>query len=207
MKNLKILSKSILILVLISSISSCNILKKTSKTKYREQTDTILKVDSTSLVTNTVTTKETVDSTDIETVITEETTKKTTKRGDLYLKTPLLKINRYGETVLLDSLGRRVILLLDSLNLTLRFESPEVIEETTKKTTEIKDKTKKTTKDSTNTELKQVAIIKQEEYHKDTTESKKEAKMEPLVVISMFIGIALLVIIVIYGLKKFIFKI
>lgn len=193
-------------------LSSCSIFKDTKKVVKKDEVVEEVKVDSTVREEKKDSIKETEKETDIEEVIveTEETTKKITKGGTTKVVAKKGDLNPDGETILTDSLGRKIIVLLDSLSgqITLIVETPEVVEETTKKETrtEIKDKSKEKSKEQETVQKKE-AIVQREEKRVDKKKTtEKESESKPLTVIAMFIGLALLIVGVGFGIKKLILK-
>ena len=207
------LSKTLFIFLFgVLLLSSCSIFKDTRKVVDKEEKIEEIKVDSVVREEVKDSIKEVEKETDTEEVIveTEETTKKTTKGGSTKVDIGKGDLNPHGETIITDSLGRKIIVLLDSLSdkITILVEAQEVVEETTKKETRIekRDDSKEKSKEQETVQKKE-AIVQREEKKVDKKKTtEKESQSKPLTVIAMFIGIALLIVGVGYGIKKFILK-
>lgn len=212
--NLKrILVAGCISIFLIVSLNSCGLFKNSRKQKNIEKTESVVKVDSNETTSGEVKVSDKTINKDVNVVINERetTTKKTTKGEDIKVTTDKSKINPNGETELIDSItGQKIILILDSLSnsLTIKLKSPEVVEETTikERTTSSSDKSKESQKDSADTYSKQVAVTSNERSKSSSSQSSKESKSSLIAIIGLFLGIAIMIVTVAWGIKKFVLK-
>ena len=98
------------------------------------------------------------------------------------------------------------MLSLDTLTevLNIIIEAPEVVEETTTRKTEQTDRSKER---ETTDRVEKVAILntreERETYKKQT---EKESKVSPVGLLLLFAGIVIVVVGIVWGIKRFVFK-
>lgn len=204
------MKRRIWIITLLSSLilltfSSCGIFKNTSKSKSIDKLEETVVVEKRDVNVLEVGTKETDK--DVSTVVTETTTKKTTKGIDVKTSVRKGDFDDSGTAVVTDSLGRKIVLSLDTLTETLNIiiEAPEVVEETTTRKTEQTDRSKER---ETTDKVENVAVINtREERETYKKETEKESKVSPIGLILLFIGIVIVVVGILWGIKRFLFNI
>src|SRR5690606_18088616 len=191
-------------LTLILNLTSCGIFKNSSKSKSIDKLEEVVVVEKKDTDVSEVKERE-VDK-DVNTTITETTTKKTTKGTDIKTSVRKGDFDDSGRAELTDSLGRKIVLSLDTLTETLNIiiEAPEVVEETTTRKTEQSDRSKER---ETTEKTEKVAVLntreEREEYNKQT---EKESKVSPVGLLLLFVGIVIVVVGIVWGIKKLIKK-
>ena len=145
---------------------------------------------------------------DINTEVVEETTKKTTKGTNTSTKVTKDDFDEDGIAKIRDEEGRLLIIKLDSLKraLEITYESPEVVEEKTTKTTRQVDRTKEREKDSTDRTESKEAIVVREEYEEESKETNTKSEANFLAIIALCIGVAGGLLLLIWGIRKIVLK-
>ena len=208
----KTYNRTILILItLVSSIllSSCSVFKNNKKSKDIEKVEEVKVVEQKEVSKTDVKVNQTDKQNDINTSTTETTTKETIKSPDIKVSVPRADIILGKPITLLDaSTGKKIIVLLDSLanSLDIKVEGDTIVRETKVKTTTTSDKSKESSKDVTDNSQKQVAINQRDE--KDGYKKSVDAESDTSIVgiIGLFVGLVILIVGVIWGLKKFLFS-
>lgn len=207
MKSYNWISRITIISILILGLtSSCSIFKNNKRSKNIEKVEEVKVVEQRETSQADVKVNQTDKQNDINTTTTETTTKETTKGSDIKVSIPKKDVKIGKEITILDSLtGRKIIVLLDSLSQTLNIEvdGELVVKETTTKVTQTTDKSKQSSKDSTDNTLKQVAINQRDEKQS----SKKDVDTESNVSIVGILGLAIGLLILLGGLIWFLVKI
>lgn len=202
-----LVSRSVLVITTVLLLSSCGIFKNKTTTRTKETNKEVLRVDSVKKESSEVSSGVKEVQKDVNTKTTETTTKTTTKGGNSKVEVKRDDF-RDGKTELLDSFGRKIIISLDSLrkSLTIEIDAPEVTEETTTKVTEQQDNSKEKEQQETNKVSKEATLGKTEEKESSKNNTEKESKASFWGIVGMYVGIALLVVIIILAVKKFIFN-
>lgn len=194
MKRLQLL----LTLILLSSLlNSCGLFKKTTKEKHKlEQTSKeVINTKLDSAKREVITEKE-VD----KGIVATETTEKTTQKGTKIEKSKPLKDLKTGDNVLIDSIGTKVILMLDSIQnlITVKIETPDIETIKTSKIVEHKDKTKETSSDSETKIQKQEAIHREDKFKDETQNSTSTPSSSFWGNLGLILGISLIITIIIH---------
>lgn len=203
--------KVLILITTIFCLSSCNLFKNTAKHKTKQSIEVSIKKDS--VESKTETTKGTVESKEVDNgvIVTETEEVTVTKKEGVKTKVNLKKDElKVGENTLKDSLGREVIVFLDSLKniLSIEVNSPDEETTTTKKqkTVEHKNSSKDEKKESTHVLQKQVAVSNQEDKDINNIQTYSESKSDLVGTLMFWIGLAICIVLIVVGVKKFVFK-
>ena len=191
-------------LTLILTLTGCGLFKNSSKSKSIDELEEVIVVEKKD--TSITELKERNVDKDVNITITETTTKRTTKGTDTKVSVRKGDFDGSGKAEITDSLGRKIVLSLDTLTevLNIIIEAPEVVEETTTRKTEQTDRSKER---ETTDRVEKVAILntreERETYKKQT---EKESKVSPVGLLLLFAGIVIVVVGIVWGIKRFVFK-
>ena len=191
-------------LTLILTLTGCGLFKNSSKSKSIDELEEVIVVEKKD--TSITELKEREVDKDVNITITETTTKRTTKGTDTKVSVRKGDFDDSGKAELIDSLGRKIVLSLDTLTevLNIIIEAPEVVEETTTRKTEQTDRSNER---ETTDRVEKVAILntreERETYKKQT---EKESKVSPVGLLLLFAGIVIVVVGIVWGIKRFVFK-
>lgn len=207
MKATTVIKNFILLVALIGLVTSCSIFKNKSKTKDIQKSVELVEIEYKENIQTDIKVKDKEVEKDINTVTTETTTKKTTKGTDIKVTADKSKINQNGETILYDSIGRKIVLQLDSVKqaLTISIEAPEVTEETTTRKTEQQDKSKERERDSTDKTNKIGTLVQRDEKEQYVKKVTSESNTSLLGIIGLFLGIGVLIVGIYFVIKKKLF--
>jgi len=189
-------------------LTSCGVFKNKSKSVSKFEVQESVQVEYVESEREEVLVKEKEVDKDVNTEVVEETTKKTTKGTNTSVTVKEGDFDEYGVAKIKDSEGRSLILKLDSLRKALEiiYETPEVIEENTTKTTRTIDKTKERERDSTDKVEKDKAVNVRKEYEEETKDTDTKSEANFLAIIALCIGVAGGVLLLIWGIRKIVFK-
>lgn len=189
-------------------LTSCGVFKNKSKSVSKFDVQESVQVEYVESEREEVQVKEKEVDKDVNTEVVEETTKKTTKGTNTSVTVKEGDFDEYGVAKIKDSEGRSLILKLDSLRKALEiiYETPEVIEENTTKTTRTIDKTKERERDSTDKVEKDKAVNARKEYEEETKDTDTKSEANFLAIIALCIGVAGGVLLLIWGIRKIVFK-
>lgn len=168
----------IIIGALMFSLASCGLFKKSTKHSESQKYEATIKEETKKTDSLNHQKQSGEEKTDKGVVVTEKkTTETTVTKGASEVKVRG-KLKGNGETVLEDSIGNKVILMLDSLTRKIeikvnRTHDVQTTKETLEKTTEHKDQTSKKNDSETKVQTQQVATTRDEETH---VELKKQEK-------------------------------
>ena len=191
-------------LTLILTLTGCGLFKNSSKSKSIDELEEVIVVEKKD--TSITELKERNVDKDVNITITETTTKRTTKGTDTKVSVRKGDFDGSGKAEITDSLGRKIVLSLDTLTevLNIIIEAPEVVEETTTRKTEQTDRSNER---ETTDRVEKVAILntreERETYKKQT---EKESKVSPVGLLLLFAGIVIVVVGIVWGIKRFVFK-
>lgn len=207
MKATTVIKNFILLVALIGLVTSCSIFKNKSKTKDIQKSVELVEIEYKENIQTDIKVKDKEVDKDINTVTTETTTKKTTKGTDIKVTADKSKINQNGETILYDSIGRKIVLQLDSVKqaLTISIEAPEVTEETTTRKTEQQDRSKERERDSTDKTNKIGTLVQRDEKEQYVKKVTSESNTSLLGIIGLFLGIGVLIVGIYFVIKKKLF--
>lgn len=201
--------KHILSILLITLLfMSCGTLKNKTKSVDKFEVKESAEVSKREEVKKDVQIKDKEVDRDINTEVVEETTKKTTKGTNTSTVVGKDDFNEDGVARIKDEEGRLLIIKLDSLKraLEITYESPEVVEEKTTKTTRQVDRTKERERDSTDRTESKEAIVVREEYEEESKETDTKTQANFLAIIALCIGVAGGVLLLIWGIRKIVLK-
>ena len=191
-------------LILILSLTGCGLFKNSSKSKSIDKLEEVIVVEKKD--TDITELKEREVDKDVNITITETTTKRTTKGTDTKISVRKGDFDDSGKAELTDSLGRKIVLSLDTLTevLNIIIEAPEVVEETTTRKTEQTDRSKER---ETTDRVEKVAILNTRE-ERDTykKQTEKESKVSPVGLLILLAGIVIVVVGIVWGIRRFVFK-
>ena len=188
-------------LTLILTLTGCGLFKNSSKSKSIDELEEVIVVEKKD--TSITELKEREVDKDVNITITETTTKRTTKGTDTKVSVRKGDFDGSGKAELTDSLGRKIVLSLDTLTevLNIIIEAPEVVEETTTRKTEQTDRSNER---ETTDRVEKVAILntreERETYKKQT---EKESKVSPVGLLLLFAGIVIVVVGIVLGIRRF----
>ena len=188
-------------LTLILTLTGCGLFKNSSKSKSIDELEEVIVVEKKD--TSITELKEREVDKDVNITITETTTKRTTKGTDTKVSVRKGDFDDSGKAEITDSLGRKIVLSLDTLTevLNIIIEAPEVVEETTTRKTEQTDRSKER---ETTDRVEKVAILntreERETYKKQT---EKESKVSPVGLLLLFAGIVIVVVGIVLGIRRF----
>lgn len=185
-------------------LTSCGVFKNKSKSVSKFEVQESVQVEYVESEREEVLVKEKEVDKDVNTEVVEEITKKTTKGTNTSVTVKEGDFDEYGVAKIKDSEGRSLILKLDSLRKALEiiYETPEVIEENTTKTTRTIDKTKERERDSTDKVEKDKAVNVRKEYEEESKETNTKSKANFLAIIALCIGVAGGILLLIWGIRK-----
>ena len=200
MKIKHILSTLLITLLFVS----CGTLKNKTKSVDKFEVKESVEVSKKEEVKKDVQVKDKEVNRDVNTEVVEETTKKTTKGTSTSTKVTKDDFNEDGVAKIKDEEGRLLIIKLDSLKkaLEITYESPEVVEEKTTKTTRQVDRTKERERDSTDRTESKEAIVVRQEYEEESKETNTKTKANFLAIIALCIGVAGGLLLLIWGIRK-----
>ena len=191
-------------LTLILTLTGCGLFKNSSKSKSIDELEEVIVVEKKD--TSITELKEREVDKDVNITITETTTKKTTKGTDTKVSVRKGDFDDSGKAEITDSLGRKIVLSLDTLTevLNIIIEAPEVVEETTTRKTEQTDRSKER---ETTDRVEKVAILNTRE-ERDTykKQTEKESKVSPVGLLILLAGIVIVVVGIVWGIRRFVFK-
>ena len=188
-------------LTLILTLTGCGLFKNSSKSKSIDELEEVIVVEKKD--TSITELKEREVDKDVNITITETTTKRTTKGTDTKVSVRKGDFDGSGKAEITDSLGRKIVLSLDTLTevLNIIIEAPEVVEETTTRKTEQTDRSNER---ETTDRVEKVAILntreERETYKKQT---EKESKVSPVGLLLLFAGIVIVVVGIVLGIRRF----
>lgn len=187
---------------------SCGTLKNKTKSVDKFEVKESVEVSKREEVKKDVQIKDKEVDRDVNTEVVEETTKKTTKGTNTSTKVTKDDFDEDGVARIKDEEGRLLIIKLDSLKraLEITYESPEVVEEKTTKTTRQVDRTKERERDSTDRTESKEAIVVREEHEEESKETNTKTQANFLAIIALCIGVAGGLLLLIWGIRKVVLK-
>ena len=186
----------LIIVTLILSLTSCGLFKKSTKHSESQKYETSIKEETKKTDSLNHQKQSVEEKVDKGVVVTEKKTIETTvTKGASEVKVKgSLKGN--GETVLEDSIGNRVILMLDSLTKKIevkvnRTQDVQTTKETLEKTTEHKDQTSKKNDSETKVQTQQVATTRDEETHVELKKQEKTSTPKVFALVASILAVIL----------------
>lgn len=189
-------------------LTSCGVFKNKSKSVSKFEVQESVQVEKAESEKKDVQVKDKEVDRDVNTEVVEETTKKTTKGTNTSVTVNKSDFDEDGVAKIKDAGGRLLTVKLDSLRkaLEITYEAPEVIEETTTKTTRSVDKTKERERDSTDRSEKDKAVNVRKEYEEETKDTDTKSEANFLAIIALCIGVAGGILLLIWGIRKIVLK-
>ncbi|MGJ1362901.1 hypothetical protein ACR79B_20685 [Sphingobacterium spiritivorum] len=200
----------ILILMAMLTFSGCGLFRKSSKTVEKVSFDVSQKKDSISserIKSDSIGKSLSIDKGNVVTE-TERTITTEKKGGTIKGSITLDRIPRGLEILLKDSAGTKISLMLDTMSnqLNVRVDHPGEKTTVTERIRQTENKNRTDQQESsTGSDLNnQVAVSSQERKRGSVSAVEKISKPDPIGGVIMWIGIAIAIVLVVWGVKKFI---
>ncbi|MGJ1420431.1 hypothetical protein ACR79T_12460 [Sphingobacterium spiritivorum] len=206
------MSSKLLILLAMLTLSGCGLFRKSSKKSEKVSFEVSQKKDSISresIKTDSIGKSVSIDKGTII-IQTERTTITEKKGGTIKGSIPLERIPKGLEILLKDSAGTKISLMLDSISNQLNVRVDQPGEKTTVSEkihqTENKDKTDQHESKTNNKINKDATVNIQDRKKVSVSQVRKESEPDNWSFIFWWVGIGLGVVVIVWGLKKFVLK-